>query len=107
MCFITSAVQKRLCLELNFLRSIRREGYQLFFDHLHEHSIPVLIFSAGIGDILEEVIHQAGVFHPNVKVFSNYMDFDEDVSSTTKDEFNDDVQLQSMKTCPCLCYREY
>ncbi|KAA8585362.1 hypothetical protein FQN60_004056 [Etheostoma spectabile] len=40
-------------------------------------SIPLLIFSAGIGDILEEVIRQAGVFHPNVKVFSNYMDFDE------------------------------
>jgi len=54
-----------------------REGYQLFFDHLFEHSIPLLIFSAGIGDILEEVIRQAGVFHPNVKVFSNYMDFDE------------------------------
>nr|XP_046271607.1 cytosolic 5'-nucleotidase 3A-like isoform X3 [Scatophagus argus] len=54
-----------------------REGYQLFFDHLQEHSIPLLIFSAGIGDILEEVIHQAGVFHSNVKVFSNYMDFDE------------------------------
>ncbi|KAM7387347.1 hypothetical protein PAMA_009797 [Pampus argenteus] len=54
-----------------------REGYQLFFDHLHGHSIPLLIFSAGIGDILEEVIRQAGVFHPNVKVFSNYMDFDE------------------------------
>ncbi|KAF7648658.1 hypothetical protein LDENG_00153570 [Lucifuga dentata] len=54
-----------------------REGYQLFFDHLHEHSIPLLIFSAGIGDILEEVIRQAGVFHPNVNVFSNYMDFDE------------------------------
>ncbi|KAF3846019.1 hypothetical protein F7725_003097 [Dissostichus mawsoni] len=35
------------------------------------------IFSAGIGDILEEVIRQAGVFHSNVKVFSNYMDFDE------------------------------
>ncbi|XP_073350395.1 cytosolic 5'-nucleotidase 3-like [Pagrus major] len=54
-----------------------REGYQLLFDHLHEHSIPLLIFSAGIGDILEEVIRQAGVFHSNVKVFSNYMDFDE------------------------------
>ncbi|XP_069004743.1 cytosolic 5'-nucleotidase 3-like [Embiotoca jacksoni] len=54
-----------------------REGYQLFFDHLHEHSVPLLIFSAGIGDILEEVIRQTGVFHPNVKVFSNYMDFDE------------------------------
>ncbi|KAI3359542.1 hypothetical protein L3Q82_013942 [Scortum barcoo] len=54
-----------------------RDGYQLFFNHLHEHSIPLLIFSAGIGDILEEVILQAGVFHSNVKVFSNYMDFDE------------------------------
>lgn len=58
----------------------RREGFQLFFDHLHEHSIPLLIFSAGIGDILEEVIRQAGVFHSNVNVFSNYMDFDESVS---------------------------
>lgn len=54
-----------------------RDGYQLFFNLLHEHSIPLLIFSAGIGDVLEEVIRQAGVFHPNVKVFSNYMDFDE------------------------------
>lgn len=54
-----------------------REGYQLFFNHLYEHSIPLLIFSAGIGDILEEVIRQADVFYSNVKVFSNYMDFDE------------------------------
>ncbi|KAL0992766.1 hypothetical protein UPYG_G00098110 [Umbra pygmaea] len=54
-----------------------REGYQLFFDHLQEHSVPLLIFSAGIGDVLEEVIRQAGVFHPNVNVISNYMDFDE------------------------------
>ncbi|KAM4531195.1 cytosolic 5'-nucleotidase 3-like [Odontesthes bonariensis] len=54
-----------------------RDGYKLFFDHLHEHSVPLLIFSAGIGDILEEVIRQAKVFHSNVNVFSNYMDFDE------------------------------
>uniref|UniRef100_A0A3Q2D6B9 5'-nucleotidase, cytosolic IIIB n=1 Tax=Cyprinodon variegatus TaxID=28743 RepID=A0A3Q2D6B9_CYPVA len=56
-----------------------REGYELFFDRLHEHGIPLLIFSAGIGDILEEVIRQANVFHSNVKVISNYMDFDESV----------------------------
>ncbi|XP_068193821.1 7-methylguanosine phosphate-specific 5'-nucleotidase-like [Antennarius striatus] len=54
-----------------------RDGYEFFFKHLHEHTIPLLIFSAGIGDILEEVIRQAGVFYPNVKVFSNYMHFDE------------------------------
>uniref|UniRef100_A0A2R9AQA7 5'-nucleotidase n=1 Tax=Pan paniscus TaxID=9597 RepID=A0A2R9AQA7_PANPA len=44
---------------------------------LQQHSIPVFIFSAGISDVLEEVIRQAGVYHPNVKVVSNFMDFDE------------------------------
>jgi hypothetical protein len=39
----------------------------------------VFIFSAGIGDVLEEVIRQAGVYYPNVKVVSNFMDFDENV----------------------------
>ncbi|XP_065147034.1 cytosolic 5'-nucleotidase 3-like isoform X1 [Paramisgurnus dabryanus] len=54
-----------------------RDEYQQFFHLLNEMCVPLLIFSAGIGDVLEEVIRQAGVFHPNVKVFSNYMDFDE------------------------------
>ncbi|KAM6201508.1 cytosolic 5'-nucleotidase 3A [Rhynchocyon petersi] len=54
-----------------------KEGYENFFDRLQKYSIPVFIFSAGIGDVLEEVIRQAGVYHPNVKVVSNFMDFDE------------------------------
>ncbi|KAJ8354262.1 hypothetical protein SKAU_G00218290, partial [Synaphobranchus kaupii] len=54
-----------------------REGYEQFFDRLQEHNVPVFIFSAGLGDILEEIIRQAGVYHPNVKVVSNFMDFDE------------------------------
>lgn len=54
-----------------------REGYENFFGKLQQHGIPVFIFSAGIGDVLEEVIRQAGVYHSNVKVVSNFMDFDE------------------------------
>uniref|UniRef100_A0A8B9HPV9 5'-nucleotidase n=1 Tax=Astyanax mexicanus TaxID=7994 RepID=A0A8B9HPV9_ASTMX len=57
-----------------------REGYEQFFDRLQQHNVPVFIFSAGLGDILEEIIRQAGVYHPNVKVVSNFMDFDENVS---------------------------
>lgn len=53
-----------------------RDGYKVFFDLLDEHHIPLLIFSAGVGDVLEEVIHQNQVFHPNVRIISNYMDFD-------------------------------
>ncbi|KAM9783007.1 cytosolic 5'-nucleotidase 3 isoform 1-T1 [Neosynchiropus ocellatus] len=54
-----------------------REGYEQFFDRLHQHDVPVFIFSAGLGDVLEEIIRQAGVYHANVKVVSNFMDFDE------------------------------
>lgn len=45
--------------------------------------MPVFIFSAGLGDVLEEIIRQAGVYHPNVKVVSNFMDFDDNVSCCT------------------------
>ncbi|KAK2820440.1 hypothetical protein Q5P01_023399 [Channa striata] len=53
-----------------------RDGCKLFFDRLSEHQVPLLILSAGVGDVLEEVIRQNHVFHPNVHVISNYMDFD-------------------------------
>ncbi|XP_016006319.2 7-methylguanosine phosphate-specific 5'-nucleotidase isoform X2 [Rousettus aegyptiacus] len=55
-----------------------REGYKTFFNTLYQNSVPLFIFSAGIGDILEEIIRQKQVFHPNIHVVSNYMDFDED-----------------------------
>ncbi|KAH0509796.1 Cytosolic 5'-nucleotidase 3A [Microtus ochrogaster] len=54
-----------------------KEGYENFFGKLHQHGIPVFLFLAGIGDVLEEVIRQAGVYHSNVNVVSNFMDFDE------------------------------
>uniref|UniRef100_A0A9J8B7R7 5'-nucleotidase n=1 Tax=Cyprinus carpio carpio TaxID=630221 RepID=A0A9J8B7R7_CYPCA len=54
-----------------------REGYEQFFDRLLQHSVPMFIFSAGLGDVLEEIIRQAGVYHANVKVVSNFMDFDD------------------------------
>lgn len=50
------------------------------FDQLHKHNVPLFIFSAGVGDVLEEIIRQANVFHANINVVSNYMDFDENVS---------------------------
>ena len=59
-----------------------RDGSQVFFERLSEQQVPLLILSAGVGDVLEEVIRQNHVFHPNVHVVSNYMDFDQTVSWT-------------------------
>uniref|UniRef100_A0A8C3L8S0 5'-nucleotidase n=1 Tax=Chrysolophus pictus TaxID=9089 RepID=A0A8C3L8S0_CHRPC len=54
-----------------------RDGFNELFDQLHKYNVPMFIFSAGVGDILEEIIRQANVFYPNVNVVSNYMDFDD------------------------------
>ncbi|XP_035467496.2 7-methylguanosine phosphate-specific 5'-nucleotidase-like isoform X3 [Scophthalmus maximus] len=54
-----------------------RDGYKVFFDRLVEQRVPMLILSAGVGDVLEEVIRQNHVFHPNIHIISNYMDFDQ------------------------------
>ncbi|XP_047403649.1 7-methylguanosine phosphate-specific 5'-nucleotidase isoform X1 [Sciurus carolinensis] len=63
-----------------------REGYKTFFNTLYRNNVPLFIFSAGIGDVLEEIIRQMKVFHPNIHIVSNYMDFNEDdfLSSVTE-----------------------
>lgn len=66
-----------------------REGFEQFFDRLHQHNVPVFIFSAGLGDVLEEILLQARVYHPNIKVVSNFMDFDENVNSEWRIERSD------------------
>lgn len=59
--------------------SIRlRDGCEPFFEMLHEHHIPTLVFSAGLGDILEEALRHFQCHFPNLKFISNYMQFDEE-----------------------------
>lgn len=49
------------------------------FDSLNKHDVPLLIFSAGIGDILMEVLRQENLLLPNMKVIANFMEFGEKV----------------------------
>lgn len=53
-----------------------RIGCKTFFEQLHENDIPVLIFSAGLGDVIQEWMeHECGLFN-NMKIVSNFMKFD-------------------------------
>ncbi|AQK64127.1 uncharacterized LOC100284093 [Zea mays] len=56
-----------------------REGVVELFEYLEEREIPVLVFSAGLADIIEEVFRQK--LHKtfkNIKVVSNRMVFNEE-----------------------------
>jgi len=51
-----------------------------FFRALEAHDIPCLVFSAGLGDVIEEWIeHECGLYR-NMKIVSNFMDFDEETN---------------------------
>ncbi|XP_006823781.1 cytosolic 5'-nucleotidase 3A-like [Saccoglossus kowalevskii] len=56
-------------------KALLRDGCQKLCQVLHTHDIPLLVFSAGVGDVLEEVIKQQGCYYDNVHIVSNYMDF--------------------------------
>ncbi|KAH9523261.1 Cytosolic 5'-nucleotidase 3A [Bulinus truncatus] len=59
-------------------RARLRDGCKAFFDQLHVLDIPILIFSAGIGDIIDLAIKQQAKFYPeNMKIVSNFLRFDE------------------------------
>ncbi|AEC09569.2 Pyrimidine 5'-nucleotidase eukaryotic [Arabidopsis thaliana x Arabidopsis arenosa] len=63
-----------------------REGVSELFEFLEKKEIPVLIFSAGLADVIEEVLRQnLDRTFKNVKIVSNRM------------VFNDDGQLVSFK----------
>jgi len=46
-------------------------------DSLAKEEVPVLVLSAGVGDVVQEVLKQNGVLLPNVKIISNFMIFDD------------------------------
>ncbi|KAL5568667.1 hypothetical protein UlMin_025242 [Ulmus minor] len=55
-----------------------REGVVELFEFLEDRDIPILIFSAGLADIIEEVLRQKlHRLFKNIKIVSNRMVFDE------------------------------
>ncbi|RNA11855.1 cytosolic 5 -nucleotidase 3A isoform X1 [Brachionus plicatilis] len=54
-----------------------KNGCKWFFHTLERHEVPLLIFSAGIGNIIEEWIVQECGSYKNMTIVSNFMTFDE------------------------------
>lgn len=53
-----------------------RDDTDTMLDLLNQEGVPVLILSAGLGDLLVEIMKHFSVFHDNTKVVSNFLAFD-------------------------------
>jgi len=45
---------------------------------LHVNNIPMLVLSAGVGDLINHIMQHFGVLHPNTTLVSNFLKFDEE-----------------------------
>lgn len=59
------------------LKPCLRNGSIEFFEDLSMEKVPVLVFSAGCGDVVSAVLKYSGVYLPNVKVISNFLKYDD------------------------------
>ena len=66
-------------VEIDCVLRFYREGCQWFFQNINKHKVPLLIFSAGVGDVIEEVVRQQSHMYDNLTIVSNYMDFNHQV----------------------------
>ncbi len=59
-----------------------REGVSQFLGLCDTNDIPVLVFSAGLGDIIQRVLKSQNLLKSNVHLVSNFMSFSEGVATS-------------------------
>ena len=53
-----------------------REGAKEFFESMRKNNIPVIILSAGIGNVIEGFLNENNCYFDNMKIISNFINFD-------------------------------
>ena len=56
-----------------------RDGAKEFLKKMNEKSVPVIIISAGIGNIIEEFLTDENDFYPNIHIISNTIEFEDGI----------------------------
>lgn len=54
-----------------------RQGAKELLKDMYENNVPVIILSAGIGNVIEEVLKLKECYFGNIKIISNFIKFDE------------------------------
>lgn len=82
-----------------------RNGFKRFLSALHKFNIPVIILSAGIGNVIDQVLKLNNCFYDNVHIISNFIKFENNKMLP----FNDDIIHscnKSIDRLPDYIYKE-
>ena len=65
-----------------------RKGVKDFFYKLYENKVPVIILSAGIGNVVKQFLQEQKCYYNNMSIISNFIKFDNDGNMI---KFSDDI----------------
>lgn len=54
------------------------DGCKEFLDYMYKLNVPIVIISAGIGNVIIELLKKYNCFYQNIHIFSNFIKFDND-----------------------------
>ena len=80
--------KEKLKKSINHSKLILREGFKDFLFQLYKNQVPVIIFSAGIGNVIEECLKNEQCYYENITIISNFIKFDENGNMI---KFSDDM----------------
>jgi len=83
--------------------NILRDGTEEFFERLYNAKVPIIIFSAGLGDIVEAVLRYHNALFDNVKVISNFLKY----NGNQLDGFKNDVIIHVYNKNECALEKDY
>lgn len=84
-------------------RKILRDGTEEMFEKLRNAQVPVVVFSAGLGDMVEAVLRYHSALYDNVKVISNFFKY----NGNRLDGFKNDVLIHAYNKNKCALEKDY
>ncbi len=76
---VECGMQKKIIEEIISLGQLKtRDGFDIFIDSLEKSNVPLLIFSAGQGDMIKEFLTQNKKLTSNVHLISNFYTFNDE-----------------------------
>ena len=82
--FVDEKVTIDIITEVASTRLKLREKAEDFFSLVHQNQIPLLIFSAGVGDLIRIHLESKSLITDNVHIISNFFEFKDGVAVGTK-----------------------
>ncbi|MDD4983906.1 MAG: haloacid dehalogenase-like hydrolase [Candidatus ainarchaeum sp.] len=72
---LTKNVVDKLCRDTKYKMKFR-DSIDKFINVLKDNGVPLLVFSAGIGDVIQYFFESKGLLHKDISIISNFYNYD-------------------------------